>query len=131
MNKFAWNITVKWNSKVDLEFDFVESLSRTWDKNIFFFWETELNSSQEILESFKEKFEILDYDITIETENKIEIIWESYEEWLYEVATFEWEEVSFDEIFDRFSEFEEVVSVREGKISEKFWNKKIKVDFVY
>lgn len=131
MNKFAWNITVKWNSKVDLEFDFVESLSRTWDKNIFFFWETELNSSQEILESFKEKFEILDYDITIETENKIEIIWESYEEWLYEVATFEWEEVSFDEIFDRFSEFEEVVSVREGEISEKFWNKKIKVDFVY
>lgn len=131
MNKFAWNITIKWNQKVDLEFDFVESLSKTWDKNIFFFWETELKNSQEILDSFKEKFEILDYDISTQKEGKIEIIWESYEEWLYEVATFEWEEVNFEEIFDRFAEFEEVVCVRESGISKKFWNKKIKVDFVY
>lgn len=132
MNKFAWNITIKWNQRVDLDFDFVESLSKNWNKNIYFFWETELNTSKEILESFSEVFdEILDYDISIETENKIEIVWESYEEWLYELATFEWEEVSFDEIFERFSDFEEVVCIREAEVSKKFWNKKIKVDFVY
>lgn len=132
MNKFAWNITIKWNPKVELEIDFIESLSKTWDKNIFFFWETELNSSEEILDSFKEIFpEILNYDISIETEKKIKIVWESYEEWLYELATFEWEEVNFDEIFERFEDFEEVVCVREAEISEKFGNKKVKVDFVY
>lgn len=131
MNKFAWNVTIKWNPKVDLDFDFVESLSKTWDKNIFFFWETELSSSLEIIDFLKEKFEVLNFDITIETEEKIEIIWESYDEWLYEVATFEWEEVDFSEIFDRFEQFEEVVCIREAWISEKFGNKIIKVDFVY
>lgn len=132
MNKFAWNITIKWNPKVELEIDFIESLSKTWDKNIFFFWETELNSSEEILYSFKEIFpEILNYDISVETEKKVKIVWESYEEWLYELATFEWEEVNFDEIFERFEDFEEVVCVREAEISEKFGNKKVKVDFVY
>ena len=83
------------------------------------------------MENFSEKFEILNSDLTVEMEWKLEIIGESYDEGLYEVATFEWEEVNFDEIFERFSEFEEVVCVREGWISEKFWNKKIKVDFVY
>lgn len=131
MYKFAWNITVKWNPKVELELDFVESLWKSWNKNIFVFGETEFPTSKEILENFSEKFEILNSDLTVEMEWKLEIIGESYDEGLYEVATFEWEEVNFDEIFERFSEFEEVVCVREGWISEKFWNKKIKVDFVY
>lgn len=131
MYKFAWNITVKWNPKVELDLDFVESLWKSGNKNIFVFGETEFPTSKEILENFSEKFEILNSDLTVEMEWKLEIIWESYDEWLYEVATFEWEEVNFDEIFERFSEFEEVVCVREGWISEKFWNKKIKVDFVY
>ena len=131
MNKFAWNITLKWSPKVELDFDFVESLSKNWNKNIFFFWETELSSSKEIIDSFRENFEILHYDISIESEHKIDIIWESYEDGIYELATFEWAEVSFEEIFERFSWVDEVVCVRESEISKKFWNKKIKVDFVY
>lgn len=131
MANFAWNITVKWNPKVDLDFDFIESLGKTWNKNIFFFGEVENANSNDILDVFKEKFEILNYDISVEGEDKVEILWESYEEWLYESASFEGEEVSFDEIKDRFWEFEEVVSIREAWISEKFWNKVIKVDFVY
>lgn len=131
MNKFAWNITVKWNPRVELEFDFIESLWKTWNKNIFFFWEAENATSQDILNILKEQFEILNYDISVEKEDKIEIIWETYEEWLYEVASFEWEEVDFDEIMERFADFEEVVAIREAWISEKFWNKIIKVDFVY
>ena len=131
MNKFAWNITLKWNPKVDLDFDFVESLGKTGNKNIFVFGETDENTKEWILKFFEEKFEVLNSDLSIETEEKIEIIWESYEEWLYEVASFEWEEVDFKEIFERFEEFEEVVCVREAWVSEKFWNKIIKVDFVY
>lgn len=131
MNKFAWNITIKWNPKVDLDFDFVESLGKTGNKNIFVFGETDETTKDWILKFFEEKFEVLNSDLSIETEEKIEIIWESYEEWLYEVASFEWEEVDFKEIFERFEEFEEVVCVREAWVSEKFWNKIIKVDFVY
>lgn len=131
MNKFAWNITLKWNPKVDLDFDFVESLGKTGNKNIFVFGETDETTKDWILKFFEEKFEVLNSDLSIETEEKIEIIWESYEEWLYEVASFEWEEVDFKEIFERFEEFEEVVCVREAWVSEKFWNKIIKVDFVY
>lgn len=131
MNKFAWNITLKWNPKVDLDFDFVESLGKTGNKNIFVFGEADETTKDWILKFFEEKFEVLNSDLSIETEEKIEIIWESYEEWLYEVASFEWEEVDFKEIFERFEEFEEVICVREAWVSEKFWNKIIKVDFVY
>jgi len=131
MNKFAWNITLKWNPKVDLDFDFVESLGKTGNKNIFVFGETDETTKDWILKFFEEKFEVLNSDLSIETEEKIEIIWESYEEWLYEVASFEWEEVDFKEIFERFEKFEEVVCVREAWVSGKFWNKIIKVDFVY
>ncbi|RAL55770.1 hypothetical protein BLD25_03810 [Candidatus Gracilibacteria bacterium GN02-872] len=131
MNKFAGNITLKGSPEVELDFDFVESLAKDGNKNIFFFGETELSSSKEIIDSFRENFEILHYDISIESEHKIEIIGESYEEGIYELATFEGAEVSFEEIFERFSGVDEVVCVRESEISKKFGNKKIKVDFVY
>lgn len=132
MNIFSWNITLKGNKKINLDFDFIESLSKTGDKVIFVFWETALNTSSELLEMFKEKlWEISFYDLSISSEDKLEIINVSYEEGIYELATFEWEEVTFEEIMDRFSDFEEVICIREAEISEKFWNKKIKVDFVY
>jgi hypothetical protein len=78
-----------------------------------------------------ELWEFKNHDISISTEDKIEIINVAYEEWIYEVATFEWEEVTFAEIMDRFADFEEVISIREAELSQKFWNKTIKVDFVY
>lgn len=132
MNIFAWNITLVGNKKIELDFDFIENISKNWDKVIFVFWETEIETSSELLKMFEEKLGTLkNYDLSISSEDNIEIIWESYEEWIYELATFEWEEVSFDEIFDRFKDFEEVVSIREAEDSERFWNKKIKVDFVY
>lgn len=132
MNIFSWNITLKGNKKINLDFDFIESLSKTGDKVIFVFWETALNTSSELLEMFKEKlWEISFYDLSISSEDKLEIINVSYEEGIYELATFEWEEVTFEEIMDRFSDFEEVICIREAENSEKFWNKKIKVDFVY
>ncbi len=80
----------------------------------------------------KEKlWELKNYDISISTEDKMDIINSTYSEWVYELATFEWEQVDFEEINSRFCDFEEVVSIREAEISEKFWNKVVKVDFVY
>ena len=133
MNKFAWNITLDWNPSVSkVDFDYIENLSKNWNKVLFVFWETELSSSEELITMLKDKlWEMLNHDISISTENKLNIVWESYEEWLYELASFEWEEVDFAEIVDRFVEVEEVVSIREAEVSKRFWNRVIKVDFVY
>jgi len=133
MNHFAWNITFNWNKSINwIDFDYVESLWKSWDKTIFVFWETNLSSSKDIVKYFEDKFwNLKNHDISISTEDKIEIIWESYEEWLYELASFEWEQVDFNEIVDRFKDVLEVVSIREAEVSNKFWNKIVKVDFVY
>jgi len=132
MNVFAGNFTLNGNKKIDLDFDFVESLSKNGDKIVFIFWETELKTSKEVLDMIIQSvWELKNYDISISSEDNIEIVNLAYEEGIYEIATFEWEEVDFNEIFDRFKDFEEVVAIREVEVSEKFGNKKIRVDFVY
>jgi hypothetical protein len=133
MNIFSWSITLTWNKVISwLEFDYVENLSKTGDKIVFIFWDTELKKSTEVLDMLREKlWELKNYDISISSEDKMELIHSTYEEWVYELATFEWEQVDFEEIHDRFKDFDEVVAIREAEVSEKFWNKKIKVDFIY
>ncbi len=132
MNIFSWNITLDGNKKIDLDFDYIESISKSGNKILFVFWETELKTKNELISSLeKSVWKIINYDISISSESKIDILNSAYEEWIYEIASFEWEEVTFDEIVDRFKNFEEVISVRESEISQKFWNKTIKVDFVY
>ena len=133
MNIFAWNIVLKWNKSIKwVDFDYIENLSKTWDKVIFIFWETNLKTSNEVVEMLKEKLlEFQNFDISISSEDKMDIINDTYSEWVYELATFEWEQVDFDEILGRFKGFEEVVSIREAEVSKRFWNRVIKVDFVY
>lgn len=133
MNTFAWNITLKGNKLIPwLDYDFIANLSKTGDKVIFIFGDTEFKTPWEIIDDLKEQLgEIKNYDISISTEDRVEILNSTYEEWVYEIATFEWEQVDFNEILERFNDFEEVVSIREAEISAKFWNKVIKVDFVY
>lgn len=132
MNKFAWTVLLDGNKKIDLKYDYIETLSKTGDKIIFIFWETKYWSSKELLEKLEEKLGKLKWsDISISTEDKIDILDITFDEWIYEVASFEWEEVSFDEIKERFDGFEEIISIREAEISNKFWNRVIKVDFVY
>lgn len=132
MNIFSWNITLEGNRKIDLDFDYIESLSKTWNKVIFVFWETKLETSSEVLDLLKKSlWSTIAHDISISSEDNIDILNSTYEEWIYELASFEWEEVSFDEIVDRFKDFEEVVSIREAEVSQKFGNRIIKVDFVY
>ena len=134
MNTFAWNITLKWNLLIPegFPYDYIESLSLSWDKTLYIFWETDFNSSEELIDYFtQEIWELNNYDISISSEDKIEVIPYDFEEWVYELVSFEGEEVSFDEIKDRFLEHDAMFSVREAEESSKFWNRIIKVDFIY
>ncbi|NVP17311.1 hypothetical protein HUU51_01205 [Candidatus Gracilibacteria bacterium] len=132
MNIFSGNFTLKGNKKIDLDFDFVETISKSGDKVVFVFGETELKTSKDLLLHIVEQVgELKNYDLSISSEEKVEIINLAYEDGIYELATFEGEEVSFQEIYDRFKDFEEVVSIREVEISDRFGNKKVRVDFVY
>ena len=133
MNTFAWNITLKWNNTLgEFDFDYIENFSKDGNKVIYVFWDTELVTSNDLIDYLGEKlWEFLNHDISISSENKISIVWDSFEEWVYELASFEWEQVDFDDLLDRFMDFDWVISVREAEISTRFWNRVVKVDFVY
>ena len=134
MNRFAWNITLNWNKVVPQEFDyeFIESLSKIWDKNLYIFWETNFKSSKDLVQYLENTFwKLKDFDISISSEDKIVLMDYDYEEWIYELASFEWEFTDFNEIKERFLDHEAIFSIREANISNKFWNKIIKCDFVY
>jgi hypothetical protein len=132
MNTFVWNVTLSWNKTIDLDFSYVENISKSWDKVVFIFGETKLKTSEEITLFLKQKlWELKNFDISISSEDKVEILDDDYEEWVYELVSFEWEDVNFDEIKDRFEDFDGVISIREAEISKRFGNRTIKVDFVY
>ena len=134
MNTFAWNITLNWNIEIskDFKFDYLETLSKSWDKNLYLFWETDYKTSKEIVDFLVSTFwELKSCDISISSENKIELMPYDFEEEIYEVVSFEWEEIDFNEIKDRFREHDAIFSIRECEVSPKFWNKIIRADFIY
>jgi len=134
MNQVVWTINLEENTKVpeSFDFDYVASLSKNWEKNLFIFGETQIKTSKEFVEYCeKELWKINNFDISISSEDNILLEPYDYEEWIYEVASFEWEQVNFGEIKKRFEESDSFISIREAWTSEKFWNKIIKVDFVY
>jgi len=132
MNIFAWNITFPKDKEFDFEFDFLEIQNNTENKTIFVFGETELTTSEELINMFESKvWELFDFDISISTEDNMEILWEWYDDWVYEVSSFEWADTSYEEILERLWDVEEVICIREGEISAKFGNRIIKVDFIY
>lgn len=116
----------------DFEFDYVESVWAEWEKNVYIFWETSLQTSEKILDYCTEKlWEIPYYDISISDEDDVIVIPYDYEEWIYEVVSFEWEHITFKEIQSRFKDTPEVFSIRWCEKSKRFGNKIIRVDFVY
>ena len=134
MNLVIWNITFEWNLLIPKSFDFdtVETMSKSWDKNIYLFWETEIENSKDfIFMCEKEVWKILNYDISIESEGKIELFPYNFEEGIYEVVSFEWEEVEYDDVKERFKEHDALFSIRECEVSNRFGNRIVRVDFVY
>ena len=134
MNTIAWTITLDWNDLVSEKFDFdiVESLSDSWNKTIYFFGETECENSSDFLQESKGILGwIVSYDISISSEDNILLTPFDYDEWIYEVSSFEWEQINFWEIKKRFIDSPDVSSIRECEVSKRFWNRIIRVDFIY
>lgn len=133
MNLFAGCIVVDKTATLwNINYDYITSLSSNGNRVVFIFWETTTNNKQELEEELTKKlWNIIDFDMSHESENKIDIFHGTYEEWIYETAAFEGENVDINEVKDRFEWFDEAVCVREWWISERFWNKIIIVDFVY
>jgi len=134
MNTVAWTFTLDWNDLVSEKFDFdiVESLSDSWNKTIYFFGETECKSSDDFLQESKNiLWDIVSYDISISSEDNILLTPFDYDEWIYELSSFEWEQVNFWEIKKRFIDSPDVSSIRECEVSKRFWNRIIRVDFIY
>lgn len=134
MNTIIGTLTLKWNNIIPKEFDFdiVESLEKNGNKTIFFFWETQCKNADEFLEENKNiLWNIIFSDISLSNLQNVFLDLFDYEEWIYEVASFEWEQITFSEIKSRFKEVDEVISIRECEISKRFWNSIIRVDFIY
>ena len=128
---FAGNITLKsWNidtSKYD--FDIIAAGERTY----FVMWEVDEDNLTALLVYFTDIFwcEIESYDLSIEALDQIDIYADKYNEWVYEVVSFEWPEINFQAISERFEMVDEVCIVREAETSKKFWNRIVRVDFLY
>ncbi len=71
------------------------------------------------------------YDLSLESEDHLEIIANDYTDGVYECVSFEWPSVEFGDILERFAESESVVCVREAEESELHDNRVVKVDFMY
>ena len=135
MNYFAGSITFAWNvtlSFKDRSFNFVKNMTKDNNSNVFFFWETTKKTSSELVEFFKEivLWDVISYDLSISTEDKIEILEDEQIDWEYNVMSISWINTSFEDILDNFWEGEEVISIRESEDSKAFWNKIIKVDVI-
>ncbi len=133
MNVFAGNILISWDATVELkDFDYIESLSKTGDKVLYVFGETDFSKAQDLRDLFEAKlWDIKLYDISLSSNQAVWVAPYDYEAWVYECARFEWENVDFEEIADRFEDVEWVFAIREAQDSQLFWNKVVKVDFIY
>jgi len=135
MNYFAGSITFTWNitlSFKDRTFNFVKNMTKDNNSSVFFFWETTKKTSSELLEFLKKivSEDVISYDLSISTEDKIEILEDEQIDWEYNVMSISWINTSFEDILDNFWEGEEVISIREAEDSKAFWNKVIKVDVI-
>lgn len=130
MNIFAGNITLKHKTKIpELDLDIIPA----GDAGFFIMGADEsLQSSQEVIDYLEKNIgELESYDISIESEDELEILSSEYEDWVYECVSFEGPETSFDDIIERFADSGEVICIRQAEDSKKYGNRVIKVDFVY
>lgn len=135
MNYFAGSITFKWNITLSFEkrtFNFVKNMTKNNNSNVYFFWETDKETSEELLDYFKKIIseDIITYDLSISTEDEIEILEDEQIDWEYNLMSISWINTSFEDVLENFQDWEEVICIREAKDSSSFWNKIIKVDVI-
>ncbi len=133
MKLFAWTLLFQNTLPKDipdLDIDIMK-ISQKW---IYAMWGLEEEQSFEdiITILWKHFWEVEYQDISSEDDgDQIEILLEELETWVFETVSFEGNEVSFQSIVERFSETDSVLAVREAETSHKYWNKVIRVDFLY
>ncbi len=135
MNYFAGSITFKWNIMLSFEkrtFNFVKNMTFDNNSNVYFFWETDKKTSEELLDYFKNIISenIISYDLSISTEDKVEILEDEQIDWEYNIMAISWINTTFEEVLENFQDWEEVICIRESEDSTSFWNKIIKVDVI-
>lgn len=131
MNHYAGTITYTWDIKIDkIQWKILEIEGE--NTTLFVFGKSKQETSQKLLEDFQQAGEIIAYDLSLSTEDRITQLNTDLEEAeLYECACFEWPAVDIKDIIERFDDTYEAMVVREAEISKKFWNRIVKVDFVY
>lgn len=129
MYTFAGKFIVFWNNEIDLNYSSIR-ISIDDNKTLYYiYWETKLESSNEILDDIKSLFEVLAYDISISSEDKIilfsNISWKEYSS-----ITLEWKNLLFDDVLTQYKDTASITSIREVEVSKFYGNKKIRIDFI-
>lgn len=129
MNTFAWSITFRGVINTEnLWVKFIIKQVKEWTYNIFLYWETEMKSSLEMFEHIKSKitWEIINYDISISTEDKIELS-EGKSEWNYKLKAIHGQD--FESVVSA-EKWPNIVSIREAEESYLLWGRVIKIDYI-
>ena len=130
MNIFAGNFSIKKDVEVpEIDFDII----KISPGNFYIMGGSEeMENSEHVLEFIESIFwKTLSYDISIDTEEEVEILSSEYEDGCYECVSFEWPNVVISDIIERFADSGEVACVRESKTSERYGNKIVKADFLF
>lgn len=135
MNTIAWTITLAWNITLKDKFSFnvIKNLTNKKNSNLFIYGKTDLKSSIEILEFLKKSFEeeVLSYDISISTEDKIKLFEEDLIDGEYSTMTISWLGEDFESVLETFVDSDSsIVSIREVEDSKIFDNRKVRIDFI-
>lgn len=134
MNKIAGTIVYKGfldEAKLDaLVYSCFDTALESGNTTLLVFWETKKNMI-ETQDELKTLWEIISIDLSHSEQDKIMLLNKKIEGDIHESVTFEWIEVAYEWIVDRFAESYEVVAIREAGDSEKYGNKMIKAEFIY
>ncbi len=129
--------TYAWNIEFISEYTDVPQINSTdiiqiSPKVFFVLWEADVTDRESLLVFLETHIgPIESYDISLESEDNMQIFANDYIDGVYESVSFEWPVVSFADIVERFADTESVVVVREAEESELYGNRIIKVDFMY
>ncbi len=139
MNQFSGIITFVWDITglhFELPFSYLIWEQDDGNTNIFFYGETELISSEELKKFIVSTVgrEVIASDISISTEDKIELFIEDNEELEgeYMRTMIEGAGEDFEGVMENFwDSSSNIVAIREAEKSKFFWNRVIKIDIVY
>lgn len=137
MNEIAGSITFRWRVDTyfsDIKFHSVKNNTLDGNTNIYFYGKTNITSSKEFIDyiSMTVGGEIISVDISISSEDTLNLYTEDAIEGEYILTSLEGISETFISACDKFEgSSPSIVAIREAGKSTLFWNKVIKVDIVY